>query len=152
MDEKISWDPPEYLHKPKDADWYWAIGIITVSIIVTSIILNNVLFAILVFLSVFALTMYGAKPPKKIHVEINKNGILIEKSLYPYSNLKSFDITGSRLGEKLLIKSQKALSPLITIPLADQNSDEISEFLEQYISKEEIDEPLLHQFMEYLGF
>jgi hypothetical protein len=71
------WQAHEYYFQAKTTDWYWAVGIIGVSIAIISIIYGNVLFAMLVLISTFALSVFASKEPPLVRFEINKSGILI---------------------------------------------------------------------------
>ena len=56
MDEDLfSWQTKEYVYQHKSADWYWALGIITVSFAAAAFILNNRLFGILILIELFKL-------------------------------------------------------------------------------------------------
>ena len=43
---KIEWDAHEYEHKERSADWFWAVGIISVSMAVAAIIFGIFFFHI----------------------------------------------------------------------------------------------------------
>ena len=47
----IAWEAPEYYHTDKTADWFWTLGIITVTIVIVSLLLGNILFAIFVLIA-----------------------------------------------------------------------------------------------------
>src|SRR3989339_740914 len=90
MNETISWETIEYLHREKTNDWYWIVGIITVSVALIAIILNNVIFAILIIVSSFTLSLFASKKPEIITIEIGETGITVGKNNYPYKELESF--------------------------------------------------------------
>ena len=48
---KIEWDAHEYEHKERNRDWFWAVGIISVSLAVVAVIFGNIIFAILILRS-----------------------------------------------------------------------------------------------------
>ncbi|NQV87966.1 MAG: hypothetical protein HQ402_00225 [Parcubacteria group bacterium] len=148
----LRWEAHEYFHMEKTADWYWAVGIISVSIASVAIILNNVIFGILVILGAFTLSVFASKRPDLAQIELNEKGIILHKYYYLYSSLESFWVEENDNHPKILIKSQKTFLPLIIIPLGEANSQEVRNFLLNHLKEKEYMEPLLTKFMEYLGF
>ncbi len=150
--EKISWNTIEYLHTEKTTDWYWIVGIITLSIALISIILNNIIFAILIVVSSFTLSLFASRKPEIINIDITESGIKIGKNMYPYSSLKAFWINDYGDFGNLLLRSSGVINPLISIPIIKIDPEKIREILLEYIREEEIIEPLSQKIMEYLGF
>lgn len=150
--DKISWRTVEYFHTEKTNDWYWIVGIVSVSLAIISIILNNVIFGILIIVSAFTLSLFASKKPNFINVSLDNSGILFGKTFYPYSNLGSFWIETRDNHPRILLKSKKALMPYIVIFTEEENIDEIRNFLLNYLREEEHTEPLLEKILLYLGF
>lgn len=149
------WQAHEYYFQEKTSDWYWAVGIIGVSIAVISIIFGNVLFALLVLLSTFALSLFASREPKIIRFEINKSGVIIGRTLYPFGTLESFWVEDNKhLGHpsQLFIKSQRTMMPLIAIPLEGVNPEDLRDFLLDHLLESHHTEPLSQKILEYFGF
>jgi len=152
-DYKISWEEIEYDFFEKSTDWFWALGIVSVAIAVTSIILNNLLFAILILIGSFTLAMYAIRKPDMVYYEINNRGIVVDNKLYPYNSLDSFWIKHDEEDPKLLVSSKKALMPHIIIKINPEvDTDDLRDYLLDYVDEEEQRESLSTQIMEYLGF
>ena len=100
------------------------------------------------------LTLFTYRPPKLITYELNRKGVVIEKTLYPYVGLESFWIADHHefVEPKLIIKSTKVVMPYIIIPLIDVDPEDVHDILRTVIAEEEHHEPLAHKLMEYLGF
>lgn len=152
MQPLISWDAPEHHHTEKDNDWYWAVGIITVTIAALAFIFGNVIFGILVIVGVFALLVYGSKKPEMIHVEINDRGLVIHDVLYPFLTLESFWINAHERPPKILLKSRKTFMPYIVIYIEQVDPEVVREIILKYITETEHHEPLSQKIMEGLGF
>jgi hypothetical protein len=152
MKAPITWQAPEYYHRDKSADWYWAVGIIALSAAATAIILDNVIFGILIVIATFSLMMYASRRPLTINVEINERGIKTGKMYYPYTNLDSFWVEENHAYPKILLKSKNVIVPHIVIHVEDEDPDEIRDFLREHLTEEEQHESLIHLVMEYLGF
>lgn len=149
------WETEEYYFQEKTSDWYWAVGIIGVSISVLAVIFSNALFALLIFLSTFALTLYGSRRPNVLKFEVGKRGIMIGNTLYPFGTLESFWVEDRRhIGRpsKLVIKSRKPMVPLIAIPLGETNPEEVRDFLMDHLLESHHPEPLGQKLLEYFGF
>lgn len=152
--EKVSltWQAPEYNHYERSTDWFWAVGIITLSIAILAFIYNNALFGILILLSAGILVFYAIREPMFVDYEINHRGIIINKNLHPYLTIESFWIE-TRHGEpKIILKSKKNLLPYIIIPLHEESIDDVASVLTEFLDEKELQEPASHKVMEYLGF
>jgi len=144
---KITWQIFEYEHRQKHQDWFWALGIVAVTSTVTAIIYKNYLLAILILLSSFLLAFLNLRKPEEINIEINEKGVRIEDDFYSYKNLKSFWINDNLL----LIHSNRAFLPIITLTIRDRSPEEIKNFLKKYLPEEEIQEPWTTKLLEVLG-
>lgn len=152
MKPLIEWDAPEHHHTEKNNDWYWAVGIITITAAVISVVLNNVMFAILIVVSAFALVVHAAKRPKVVHIEINDRGIVIDRVLYPFLTLESFWIDAHEFPSKILLKSHKLFMPYITVHIEDVDPEQVRDILLNYIAETEHIEPLSQKILERFGF
>ncbi|MEK7170236.1 MAG: hypothetical protein AAB767_03035 [Patescibacteria group bacterium] len=148
---KIEWQAYDRLEQHHRPDWYWAVGIIALSITVTSVLLNNVLFAVLVVISTIALFLRTLQKPQLVCYELTSRGLWAGKEFSPFSSFESFWVTENEPA-KLIIKSKGIIIPLSVIPLADNDPQTIRDFLQDYLPEVEHQEPLSKHIMEYLGF
>jgi hypothetical protein len=152
-DYNIEWESLEYDLSEKSPDWFWALGIVSVSIAVTAIIFNNLLFAILILVGAFSLGLYAARKPDLVRYGATQRGVLVDETLYIYSSLDSFWIEHDVEKPKLLISSKKKFMPHIVIPINPEvDTDHLRDYLLDYVDEEEQREPLASRIMEYLGF
>ncbi|MFA5651962.1 MAG: hypothetical protein WC933_01210 [Candidatus Paceibacterota bacterium] len=153
MENKISWQALEYKRKDKTADWYWAVGLIALSIVIISFITHNVFFAVLVIISTAILLSFSITAPRMLNISINQKGLAVEKDLYPFATLESFWVEGKdEDNQKILFKSKKILMPLIMVPLEEHHHLDVREFLLQYLPEVEMHESTSKKIMEKLGF
>lgn len=153
--DSFIWETEEYYFQEKTSDWYWAVGIIGISVSILATIFSNTLFALLILLSTFALALYGSKKPNVVRFEVGKKGIMIGNTLYPFIALDSFWVQDLRhLGapSKLIIKSRKPMVPLIAIPLSDINPEEVRDFLMDHLLENHHPESFGQKLLEYFGF
>ncbi|MBK5215449.1 MAG: hypothetical protein JJE53_01415 [Candidatus Pacebacteria bacterium] len=158
MDEikinKIEWSAPEYSHKERGNDWFWALGLVTIISCGVAIWLKNNMFAIFLLLSGGSLILFTLRHPKDISYIIETKGITMGKDLYEWKNIKSFNIK-SKEDEplaKLLIETSKYILPVYTIPFPQELQAQIKEDLLKILPRSEIDESKSMVFMEKLGF
>lgn len=149
---KITWETIEYFHTEKTNDWYWIVGIVTLSIAIISIILNNIIFAIFIIVASFVLSLFASRKPDIITVVLDNAGVTFGKTRYPYSSLESFWFELNDAHPRLLLKSNKMFMPFLVIHAHPEDSDEIRGFLSQHLKEEENTEPLLEKVLMYLGF
>lgn len=153
MRPSFSWQAEEFIHQEKGADWYWALGIIVVASAAGAFIVGNALFGILILIAGFTLAVFATRHPRMISFEINERGILVDRSLYPYQNLRSFWVSdGNGQEPLLLIESSRFFMPLISIPLADIPPEAVREFLQRKLDEVEHSPPIAQQILEYFGF
>lgn len=150
--DTIQWKGYEYSHREKTSDWFWAVGIIAFSASAAAVIFNNVIFAIFIILSAFTLSLYAARKPSLINIELNNKGVVVGKYLHPYQTLEKFCLVNKKHGIEIILKSKKTMFPYITVQADQADPDSIREYLSQYLIEEEMFEPLTQTIIEYLGF
>jgi len=150
---KIEWNAHEYEHKERSSDWFWAVGIVSISLAIASVIFGNIIFGILVLLSAFTLSLFASRPPSILHVTIDEKGITKGKVRYSYQTLQSFWIDTDHPHKKITLRSEKLFMPLIIVPLSDEvDLDELHENLSRFLSEEFHTLPFIERILEYLGF
>jgi hypothetical protein len=152
MKPLIAWDTPEHFKSEKNNDWYWAVGIITLTAAALCFIFGNIIFGILIVVGVFALVVHAVRAPQMVHVEINDRGIIIDNVLYPFLSLESFWIDAHEQPPKILIKSTKTFMPYISVHIEGVDREEVRDILLNYIAETEHHEPFTKKILERLGF
>jgi hypothetical protein len=156
--EKLAWTALEYEERERNADWFWALGIIVVTSSIASIIFGNYFFAALLILGGVLLGFFAIKKPDLITYELNQKGLQIKDRLYPYVNIKSFWIQlntspETNLKPLFFIHTERIFMPIITIPIESEIAEDIySIMLAQNIAEVEMKEHPSEKIMELLGF
>jgi hypothetical protein len=148
----ISWNAPIHVHTEKTNDWYWSVGIITLALAAVCFIFTQIIPGILVIMAAVVLVLRSSRPPKIAHFEINDRGIMVDDVLYPFLQLESFWVPHDGPYPKLLIKSRKALMPLIVILIEEVDPEEVREVMLKYIAETEHHEPFLAHMLDSFGF
>lgn len=152
---KIRWNALNHLKAERSSDWFWFVGITAGAIAILSIYFGNLLFGLLILIATFTIFIQANIEPHMVEFEINRKGIIADKTFYPYSTLESFWVVDEDGWDRdrILIKSQKTFMPLIIIPIGEEvQADEIREELLTYLDEEEMSEPSLQIVMNRLGF
>ena len=150
---KVEWDAHIYEHKERSSDWFWAVGIIVVSLAIVSIILGNIIFGILIIIAAFSLSLFINRPPEVIHIIIDENGVTRSNVRYPYDSLHSFWIDEDHPHKKIILRSKKMMMPLIIVPLGnDSDAEKIRDILIQKMEEQYYSLPFVEKVLEYLGF
>lgn len=155
MEQKLTWETLDHIKEEKSSDWFWIIGIIAIAGAVLAIFFNNILLGLLILLSAFASFMFVNTPGKLEIYELNKKGVRIGDIVYPYNSLKSFYVIDEDGydRDRILIKSEKLLMPILIIPLGNEVTvEETRDFLLNYMEEEEMSEPPTYHIMSWLGF
>src|SRR3990167_8386952 len=150
---KMEWDAHEYEHKERSPDWFWAVGIISVSVTIAAVIFGNIIFGILVLIGAFALSLFASRPPHGLRVAVDEKGITKGGVRYPYSTIQSFWIDTEHPHKKIILRSEKLFMPLIIVPLGNEvDTEQLHENLSNFLPEEFHSLPLIERILEYLGF
>lgn len=148
----ISWTTPEHLHTEKSSDWYWSVGVITLTLAVVAFIFANVILGILIIVAVTTLVLHASRPANEITCSINDRGVVIADRLYPFLSLESFWVTHDEFPAKLIMKSRMTFMPLIVVYINEVDPEQVREILLRYIAEKEHSEHFLHDVLERFGF
>jgi len=150
--EILHWEAYEYPPKDRPRDWYLAVGIIAGAIVLSSIIFKNFLFAVVILIATFILLNFARKHPKLISYKIDRSGIIVGKTLYPFHSLEVFGIDETGEETKLIIKSESGFVPLISLPLGEMDPEVVRDFLSEHLREDNLTEPFAEKIMNFLGF
>lgn len=90
---KISWEAPEYTHRPKSISWYWASIIIAILMLGLAVWQKNYLFAIFILIAEVLILKWGEKHPQTTYFLLTEKGLTInDTKFYPMSDFKSFSL------------------------------------------------------------
>ena len=153
--KKITWTAADHIKVERSTDWFWILGIVTIGAAMLAIYFNNILFAFLLGIGVFTIFIQSHSEPKDQNFEINRKGVAVGETLYPFSTLESFWVIDEDGWDRdrILIKSKKTLMPMIIVPLGEDNDpDEVREYLLEYLDEEHMEESFFEKVAILLGF
>lgn len=155
---RITWSAPEHEHRAHTADWYWAVGIITVSLAIAFILLGNILLSLILIIGIGSLLLHARNPSQMVEHEISRNGIRSGNKLRPWHTLEAFWILEEQtvnkihISPKLLLISEKPYIPQIVIPLDNAPLKEIHHVLAKNLEEVPQVEPFANRLMRMFGF
>ena len=151
----LEWEGREYDHNPKNADWYWSLGIIAVACTIASILFANYLLAVLIVIAAIALSLHASKKPPLHRFKLTEEGIVIGEELHPFQKMISFSVLEDVKDEyppMLSIKTESWLSPHLIIPLEGVDADRVyAHFLER-VDEDEHKHTFVDLVAAWLGF
>lgn len=154
-DDRIRWDSYEFKYREKTRDWFWLVGIITVSSALIFMIFDNVLFGIFILIAGFILMYSSQRKPYIIEFELTNKGVIIGGQMLPFRNIYSFFIFNDKVSPpKLLLKTNRKIAPIVVVPIETDyvDAETIHDFLIHFLPEEEMHESLSHRLFESLGF
>jgi len=151
----LEWEGREYDHNPKSADWYWALGIISVASTIASLLFGNYLLALLIIIATVALALHAAKQPPVHRFQLVEEGIRIGEELHPFNRMISFSVLEDIAGEyppMISIKTESWLSPHLIIPLAGVDPDIVYSYFLEHVNEDEHPHSFTDLVAAWLGF
>ena len=154
-DALVEWEGREYDHNPKSADWYWALGIISVAGAIASILFGNYLLAVLIVIAAGTLALHAAKEPPLHRFRLVEQGLIIGDELHPFERMISFSVledVENMLPPMISIKTESWLSPHLIIPLESVDADAIYAYFLQHVDESEHQHTFADLVAAWLGF
>jgi len=152
---EISWEAPEYHPANKKKAWYWALGIVAITLVIVALILKNWLLAILIGLGAFVLAIMSSRKPAEITFRINERGLQIGKQLISFDNIEAFWISETDEDEEyheIFINKLDGVHQFELL-LFDKKSDPefLRSTLREYIPEHPMTEPLSQRIAHWIG-
>jgi len=148
----LRWSAYEHEHIVRGGDWYWALGIVTISVAITSILLGDFFFAIVVIIAAITIALLAKSPPELARFEISDRGVRINGVLHRYDHIISFWVEDEHDGRPmLLIDTKKWLSPNLILPIEQVDPRSIRSYLRGRVEEVPMKEPMAHKILEFFG-
>jgi hypothetical protein len=116
QEQGLSWQINTHEHKERSADWYWALGLLSLAGAGLSIFFGNVLLAVILLLGGGSLGFLVARGPREHQVTLNQKGITLDGTLYSFKNIGSFWVEEGPT-PRLLVSTSGILHPQLVVPL-----------------------------------
>lgn len=149
----FEWEAEGYVFEEKSADWYWALGVMSVAGAIASLLFGNIILALLILVAAGTLAISNAKRPRMHAFRITDEGVMIDENLYEYDSILSFSVLeyiDPKLPTVLSLKTKKPLAPHLLIPIAGYDPIEIYEFFEDHIEEGRHDQSVIDRVIDLL--
>ncbi len=140
-----SWTTKEFEHYEKGTGWYITFSILGLMIILYQIYLHDYFGAITILIIMFAIYFFSKQLPREVKVSITDKGINIDKTFLPYSSIKRFWIVDHARAKHLTLETTAYLNRFVMLLLADQDSENISDILKQFLPETEPNQETMAQ-------
>ncbi len=150
----FEWHGKEYAQSTKSADWYWALGILSVAIIIVCVIFNNVLLALLVAAAAVSVGLQAAKHPRIHRFSITETGIGIDMQFYPFEKMLHFSVleyADETMPPSLSIKTKILLSPHLLIPIIGYDPVDVYDYIAAHLPEGNHHESAIDRIIDLIG-
>ena len=133
----VQWTFPEYIQRARSKTWYFVVIVLVGLALLYSIWTMNILFAVILVLGTFIIIFQSFQAPRNVPVVEGQDGVILDKTYYPYKILKSFWIIYEPPEAKYLYLNFKTtIRKNMPIPLNDVNPIKLREMLLNYIEED----------------
>jgi hypothetical protein len=149
----LRWSAYEHEHIERGSDWYWALGVVAVSVAITSVLLGDFLFGVLIIVAAFTIALHSRKPPEIATIEVSERGIRVNDTLHRWREIISFWVEDEHAHHRplLLVDTKKFLSPNLIIPIEHIEPALVRAYLKERVEERHMKEPLAHKILEFFG-
>lgn len=147
----LRWSAYEHEHIERSSDWFWALGIIAISVALVSILFHNFFFAVVIVIAAAILAMIANVPPDLIEFELSDRGIRTGDTLHRFEEVISFWVEEETDRPLLLVDTTKIMAPNLIIPLEHVDPRMVRAFMQERATEARMKEPLSHKVLEFFG-
>lgn len=152
QEQELSWRVASHRYREHSNDWFWGLGVIALVGAVASVIFGNILLAMIIVLGAVSLGMLSKQQPREHAVQIDRRGIVIDGTRYPYSSVRSFWVAQTDQSPQLFVSLMGLVAPHLSIELAHEvEAERVRAFLKQYAEEVEQGPQLGEQLLQIFG-
>ena len=152
MQREVLWTITTHEHKEHTPDWYWGLGVLTLAGIGVSVYISNFLLAVILLVGGASLGALVARGPREHVVRLDKRGISLDGTLYPYRTVYSFWVEEEQGPPRLFLSMKGLLASHVTIPLDNhEHAQSVREHLLQFAEEIEQSPRFGEHLAEMLG-
>lgn len=150
-EEIIAWKRTANRERSRQHQWYFNICIVAALFIILAIYMSNPMLAIIILLGAMIICLHGSHEARTVEYEISERGVKVGNRIYKMENIEAFWV--SELGgDHLVLRSNRAVTPVHSIPLVDIDPKYVNAFMRRYVPAEKMEVPLADFISNYLGF
>ena len=152
----LTWQAPEFEHRPKTALWYWVTVGIAVVLLILAIWQRNFAFAAFIVVGEILVMAFGSREPKTISYSVSQEGFrAAEEPVHPLGTIDAVSLPGYSFDEftTMVIHFRGKLRvPMYTI-IPSETLPAVREFWSRNnIPEIDHEHTLIEAFERYIGF
>ncbi len=152
QEQELSWRVASHRYREHSNDWFWGLGVIALVGAVGSIIFGNILLAMIIVLGAVSLGILSKQQPREHNIQINRRGIVVDGTRYPYSSVRSFWVEQNDQNPQLFVSLAGIVAPHLSITLShDVEAEQVRAFLKHYAQEVEQGPQLGEQILAIFG-
>lgn len=150
METIIEWQAKEHHFDKKNTNWYWSLGILGAGASFLAFYFDNWIFGVFIILTVFVIGILSYRETRIVNIKITPQGIVFNKSLFPFSSYHSFWIEEEYInGPRILMRAKNRMMPLTVVPIEENiDLDELRDILDNFLQLEFLQESILHKWFD----
>lgn len=133
--ESVEWTASEYAAHDKSATWFMALAIIAAVLTAAVFFLtgHDIVSSIVVPIVAVMFGYSAARRPQVRRFSIDNRGIAMGSRFHPFSQLKSFTVSGEGAIRSIMIMPLKRYMPPVSMYYPPDQEEQIMEVLSQYL-------------------
>lgn len=150
-DTVVEWEGQEYVTHEKNAGWYVGLIVVGLLMVAGSVMLRWWSFTVLIIVSVLALIVYAARPPRKIHYVLSSEGL--EEGggkVYRFEDYKAFGLLQDDKRFAIVLRPSKRFSPAVTVYFPEEQGEEIVDMFGARLPMEEVRLDFIDRIIKFL--
>jgi hypothetical protein len=149
----VSWTASEYIAHAKGMAWFIALGfILFVVVALAYFVTKDVVTPVVLAVAGITFGVFAARSPRVLQYTIDSRGIQIDQKVYPYAELRSFDIIDEGPLPAILLMPLKRFLPPITVFYDEKEEDAILNVLGSYLPHQEQKPDAVDRLMRHIRF
>lgn len=146
----LTWEAQEYIQREKNIGWYICLILVGLAFGALAFFYQSWTFLVLIILSVIALIIYSARPPRMIKYSLTNKGVMIGQRLHEYSSLKAFGVVQENQHYSIVFLPRKRFAIRQTIFFPQEKGEKIVDLIGARLPMQEIKPDILDQLVKFL--
>lgn len=90
---QLTWQAPEFEHRPKTVTWYWASIIVAIVLLIFAVWQKNYVFGVFVVIAELLLMVWGSHEPPMVAFTLTPKGLRVgTEKFYPFHEFKNWSV------------------------------------------------------------
>ena len=141
MDNKLSWQAPEFKTYDKTTGWYVTLISITILIVGFFIIQKDIFASITTAILGALVVIFSRQKPEIVTIELDHKAVKIGNIEIPYKQIKHFWVVHKEHHKTVNMETTTLVNNMIILELNGQDPEKVRMFLSQHLPEHELTEP-----------